>query len=358
MIRPITMGQAVMILMLTMGLMNHVIVLPSILAIAQRDSWVSVIFTGAIYLLWIPFVYYIIKKANKQHLIDWLTESYHPIAAWIVKIILLCILLLNTYVTLFSTFTWVNSSYMTQTPKIVLVIPFMIICFISAEAGIKTIAIIAGALLPFVLLFGLFIMVANIPYKDYSLLFPVFEHGFVPTLKGAVYIGGGLVEIFFLVLMQQFVRTEIKFKAIFLLSIFILWINLGPIAAAIAEFGPEQAAKFKNPAYSQWRLLMISKFLNRVDFLSIYQWLSGAFVRVSLSLFLIADLIQLKSKKRNMIFLAILSSMFIVLLVLPINDPAFKSFLNTYYFQTSLIGIVFITFFITLITVFKKSTRS
>lgn len=354
MIRPITTGQAVMILMLTMGLMNHVIVLPSILAIAYRDSWISVIFTGIIYLLWIPLVYHIIKKMNKQHLIDWLKESQHPFVAWIVKMLLLVLLLLNTYVTLFSTFTWVNSSYMTQTPKIVLVIPFMIICFFSAEAGIKTIAIIAGVLLPFVLLFGLFIMVANIQYKDYSLLFPLFEHGFGPTLKGAVFIGGGLVEIFFLVLMQQYIRSEIKFRAILLLSIFILWINFGPIAAAIAEFGPEQAAEFKNPAYSQWRLLMIGQYLNRLDFLSIYQWLSGAFVRVSITLFFLADLIQLKSQKRRKVFLAVLSSLYIIALALPINDPAFKSFLNKYYFQTSLLGIVFLTFFITFLTFFKR----
>ncbi|MFO1446321.1 endospore germination permease [Bacillus sp. Bva_UNVM-123] len=358
MIRPITTGQAIMILMLSMGLMNHVIVLPSILGVAHRDSWISAIFTGVIYLLWIPLVYYIIKKANKKHLIEWLKESSHPIVAMIVKIILLCVLLLSTFVTLFSTFTWVNSSYMPQTPKLFLIIPFIIICFFAAEAGIKTIAVMAGLLLPFVIIFGFFIMTANIHYKDYSLLFPIFEHGFGPTLRGAIYLGGGLVEIFFLVLMQQHVRTEIKFSGILFLSLFIIGINFGPIASAIAEFGPQQAAEFKNPAYTQWRMLTIGKYLNRLDFLSIYQWLSGAFVRVSISLFLIADLLQIKSKRNRTIFLSIISIGYIIANALPINDPAFKSFLNTYYFQASLIGIVFITFFISITTILKKIVRT
>jgi len=356
-VKPITTGQAVMILIMTMGLMNHVIILPSILTAALRDSWISVIFASVIFLIWIPLVYFIIKKTNQEHLIGWVKENIHPIIAWIVKIILVGLILMNTFVTLYSTFTWVISSYMSQTPKFVLIIPFMILCFFAAEAGIKTIAISAGILLPFVIIFGLFVMTVNIQYKDYSLLFPIFEHGFSPTIKGAVYLGGGLVEIFFLVLMQQYIRTKIKFRGIFLLSIFIIAINFGPIAAAIAEFGPKQAAEFKYPAYTQWRLLTIGKYLNRLDFLSIYQWLSGAFIRISISLFLLADLFQIKSRKKNTIFLVIITILFTVALFLPINDPTFRTFKNKYYFQTSLLGIVIITFFITVITMFKKSVK-
>lgn len=358
MVKPITTKQAVIIFIMTMGLMNHVIVLPSILSVAYRDSWVSVIFTAFIYLIWIPIVYLIIKKTNQESLISWLKANIHPIIAWMIKLILLGLLIMNTFVTLFTTFSWVNSSYMVQTPKLVLILPFMILCFFAAEAGIKTIAIVSGILLPFVILFGLFVMTVNIQYKDYSLLFPLFENGFSPFLKGSVYLGGGLVEIFFLVLIQQYVRTKIKFSGIFLFSIFIIGINFGPISAAIAEFGPSQAAEFKHPAYTQWRMLTIGKFLNRLDFLSIYQWLSGAFVRIAILLFMIIDLFQIESKRNKNIFLALITIFFIVILCLPINEPTYRSFLNNIYYQVTLICIVIITIFISIITIFKKNVKT
>lgn len=57
-------------------------------------------------------------------------------------------------------------------------------------------------------------MTANIQFKDYSLLFPIFENGIAPVWDGVVILGGGFTEIFLLVLVQQFVKTEIKFRSL------------------------------------------------------------------------------------------------------------------------------------------------
>ncbi|MFJ7755100.1 endospore germination permease [Peribacillus muralis] len=349
--------QATMVLILTIGLMNHVIVLPSLLSASGRDSWISALVTGVLFLLWLPMIYWIIKKTGQQHLIGWLHAHSHPMVAWFIKILLSLLLLLNVYVTLYSTFSWVNSTYMIQTPEYILFIPFIILCFFAAEAGIRTIAIAGGLVLPVVVALGFMIMTANIQFKEYSLLFPILEHGFTPVWDGAVILGGGFTEIFLFILIQQYVKSDIKFRHLFFLGLFILMINVGPIIGSITEFGPTQAAKSSNPAYAQWRLLTMGKYLNRLDFLSIYQWLSGAFIRVSLSIFLIGELYQINSKKIKNLFLLAISLILVISLWVPIDIPAFRNFTDRYYFKISVLSILFITIFINIIILVKGRVR-
>lgn len=357
MIKSISTFQATMVLILSIGLMNHVIVLPSLLGASGRDSWISTLVTGMLFLLWLPMVYWIISKTKQQHIIGWLHTHSHPLAAWTIKILLFLYISLNLFVTLYSTFSWVKSTYMIQTPEYILFIPFIILCFIAAEAGIKTIAIAGGLVLPLVVVLGFMIMTANIQYKDYSLLFPIFENGITPVWDGIVILGGGFTEIFLLVLIQQFVKTDIKFRSLFFLGLFLLFISMGPIIGSITEFGPVQAAKISNPAYAQWRLLTMGKYLNRLDFLSIYQWLSGAFIRVSLSIFLMGELFQIKTKKiKNIVLLAISVSL-IIALCIPIDIPAYRNFTERYYFKLSVISILVITFFINIVIFLKERVK-
>ncbi|MGG4264489.1 endospore germination permease [Peribacillus simplex] len=357
MIKSISTFQATVVLILSTGLMNHVIVLPSLLGAAGRDSWISALGTGALFLLWLPMVYWIISKTKQEHIIGWLHTHSHPLAAWSIKILLFLYIMLNVFVTLYSTFSWVNSTYMIQTPDYILFIPFIILCFFAAEAGIKTIAIAGGLVLPLVVVLGFMIMTANIQFKDYSLLFPIFENGVTPVWNGGVILGGGFSEIFLLVLIQQFVNTKIKFRSLLFLGLFILFITMGPIIGSITEFGPVQAAKINNPAYAQWRLLTMGKYLNRLDFLSIYQWLSGAFIRVSLSIFLMGELFQIKSKKIKNILLLVISVTLIIALWIPIEIPAFRNFTDRYYFKLSLICILVITLFISLVIFLKERVK-
>lgn len=68
--------QIVTILMLANGLMNHVIVIPMMLDSAKRDSWISVLFAGALYLIWTCFLYFIYLRTGREHLFVWLQNRY------------------------------------------------------------------------------------------------------------------------------------------------------------------------------------------------------------------------------------------------------------------------------------------
>src|SRR5690606_24383755 len=116
---------------------------------------------------------------------------------------------------------------------------------------------------------------------DYSLLMPVFEHGLKPVLMGSMYVGGGLTELIVLLFMQHRLKKQVKYWHIVLLSLFLTFLVFGPTTGAIAEFGPVEASNLRYPAYEEWRLVKIGKYVQHVDFLSIHQWMSGAFARIA-----------------------------------------------------------------------------
>ncbi|ASV66587.1 endospore germination permease [Cytobacillus kochii] len=353
MVRSITALNSFPVLGLAIGLMTHVIVLPSVLSVAGRSAWVSLMIAGSLYIIWIPLIYIIIKKTGQQNLMNWLKTNSPPIVYNAIRALILFLIFINVFVTLYTTFSWVNTNYMIQTPKYVLFIILIILCLLAALSGIKAITIASGILFPIVCLLGFFIMIANFKFKDYSLLFPIFEEGWAPILFGVVILSGGLLEIFLLVLLQHHIRDNISLKFFIPICIFFVFVNFGPLIGAITEFGPSQAAELTNPAYAQWRLITLGKFLNKLDFLSIYQWLSGAFIRISLSIFIIGDLFHFKTQKRKVILLISVCLFLIIGLSLPIDGPTYKIMIDHYFFSITVIGILLVTLSIHLILLIK-----
>jgi hypothetical protein len=211
------------------------------------------------------------------------------------------------------------------------------LCALYASWGIRVIAIMSGVLLPVVILLGIFAGVANYPEKNFNLLKPYLEFGWHPVLNGMIYAGGGFIELVVLVAMQRHLKVTIRPWAMGVYALLMVYIMLGPLIGAITEFGPFEAAKQMVSPYEQWRLVKLGTYVEHVDFFSIYQWLSGACVRVSLSIFLCLDLLRIRRKelKRRLILLIAIS--YIILALFPVNEYSFYLWLYRYYFPISLI---------------------
>lgn len=153
-------------------------------------------------------------------------------------------------------------------------------------------------------------MTANISKKEYSLLKPFLEFGVDPVLQGMVIAGGGFIEIILLLLMQHRIKKSIKLYHVLILVVFLIGLTFGPLTGAISEFGPELAKEFRYPAFEEWRLVTLGTYVEHLDYFSIYQWLSGAFIRISLAIFLIPDLLNITDTKKRGIILLVVSLLF------------------------------------------------
>ncbi|MDF2670745.1 MAG: germination protein, partial [Paenibacillus sp.] len=124
------------------------------------------------------------------------------------------------------------------------------------------------------------------------------------------------------------------------LACIMVYITLGPIFGAITEFGPQEAAKQAESPYEQWRLVKLGDYFEHVDFLSVYQWLSGACIRISFSLFVLADLFPFKSEKKRTWFLVLILLSYTGIALIPFNEYLFYLWMYKIYVPISLVSVM------------------
>ncbi|PWV95338.1 spore germination protein (amino acid permease) [Paenibacillus cellulosilyticus] len=335
--RKISFLQAAMIFMLANGLVSHVIINPMLLDASGRDAWITVIVSGIILVPWCIMLAVAMRRSGQQKLVPWLSARTHPVIAWLLVLPVLVCLYMIGGMTASYTATWTISNYLPTTPPLVLGLLLTVISALCAIWGIRVIAITSGILLPIVIALGYFVNISNMPEKDFALLKPYLEHGWNKVWDGLIYAGGGYIEFAFLMTVQHHIRTKIKPWHIVVFAIIMVYISLGPIIGAITEFGPNEAAKQMTSPYEQWRLVKLGDYIEHLDFFSIYQWQSGAVIRMSLAIFLVVDMLPIRRPMTRMITIGLIALSYVILAVIPINEYTYYLFLYRYYFPISFV---------------------
>ncbi|MNI11427.1 Spore germination protein [compost metagenome] len=339
--KKITVLQAYMILMLSIGVSNHVLLIPLVLQAAKRDAWISILVAGVPILILSTIWYALIRKTKQQHILTWIQQHFGVSLAWIVRALVMVLLILTAWIGIKDTVNWTKITYLPQTPLWAIALALCILCYFAANLGLPTIAISSGVLLPFVVILGFFVMSVNFTHKNYSMLTPSFTHGYQPVLHGAITALEAFGELIILLFMQHHISSKIKIMPLLVLTMILIGLALGPLMGAIAIYGPFEAADMRYPAFEQWRMVSVGKFVTHLDFLSIYQWLAGSFIRISLSLFILVDLFCFQSKKTRTAAILIISLLFFIMSQIPLSDMTLlhieKKFLFPYLFVIALL---------------------
>lgn len=350
----------ILLVMTFIGLKTHVTILPSILEQAKRDGWASVIIAAVLMFPLLLLIISIQKKTNQQPLKEWLSEKIGKVGSSIILYAVVIYLFLLASFTMHETILWISDTFLDSTPQLILLAVYIIVCFLLVSTNIQTIVMVNVIVLFVVVILGFYVAIVNIQVKDYNLLQPFFEHGFPPVLLGVVYPASGFIEIILLLFLQHHFKKPIKWFHIAIMIFILTVLTLGPLVGAIVEFGPEEAAKHRYPAYEEWGLVSVGRFIEHMDFLSIYQWLTGTFIRVGLLLYIAADILNIAGKRKR-IWTYMVPPFFIVNLVLFLLDDTLFLQLNNFEFLIS----TFVFFLILLIVLWiisiiygKKSNKS
>lgn len=346
-----------LLFIMSVGLLNHVTIIPALLETAKRDAWLSILAAAFIFSLWVYLVVYISKGTEQQNMYLWVKQHAGKFAAYVLALCLIIFLFFMVVVTLTDLMLWTHIMYLPRTPQLVIVLVFITLCFIAALTNLLTLSILSGLLLPFVIILGYFVFAANLPEKDYTLLFPLFENGLYPALQGILYSGAGLAEVFIIIFMQHRLKKPVRYRYMVLLVLILAYLTLGPTTGAIAVFGPIEAAFKRFPAFELWSIVSIGKYFEHVDFLSIYQWLAGAFIRITLALYILVDVFQIpKGKKRTLTLISFI--IFVILVIeLQFSDMEFIEFLLHIYLPVSLIFLVTLSLILSLIVFWVKNKK-
>lgn len=289
--------QLFLLLVLSTGLLNHVILIPNLLTAAGRDSWLSVIVAYPIALVFLWLIYYIVKNSPNEGFFFMVQNRLGRMFSYLLKAPVLLFLFISTYVTFRDLLIWLSAYFLAEAPITMINIVLIMVCFIVTLSGVKTMAIASGLLLPIVVLLGFFIAITNTSFKDPSLLFPVLTDGYIPLLRGTIYVLAGLLEIYIVVLLQPFSQERITLKQLLILLTVLTGLILGPLSASIMEFGVVESVNFRYPAYEQWRVLNIGEYISNLDFFALYQWLTGALIRIGLFMYLLGHLLSRKKRE-------------------------------------------------------------
>ncbi|HHY74285.1 MAG TPA: endospore germination permease [Bacillus bacterium] len=325
----------ILLLVTASGIKTHVFCISPLLTTSGRDAWITVLITIGLFLFWLPFLIYIHKKTNNRSLYSLLSEILGMKITYFINFIIIIFIALEIAVSLRETITWTTIAYLPETPQILVSLILIILCWFLASSNFGTINTINVFLLFFIVIFGFFVSIANIQYKNFSLLFPVLEHGYGSVFEGIIYPAAGYTELFFFLLLQHKVHNRLRFRHFFITLIILGALTFGPLVGSIIEFGPIEATKQRFPPYEQWGLVSIGRFIEHVDFLSIYQWLSGIFIRISLLLFIIKESLQIKNNRIKNIILFFLSIVIGGIIMVPITDFQFTYILKAYILPVS-----------------------
>ncbi|MFA1713415.1 endospore germination permease [Peribacillus frigoritolerans] len=322
--------QLSLIVITAVGLKNHVTILPHILPSAKRDGWISVLLALGLILIWCLFLFYIHKSTGQTNIFVWVETNIGKASGKILSIATSIFFASLAAVSLKEMIVWTKVSYLPITPPILEIILFTGLCFFLASTNIQTIVITNTFVLTAVIVFGVFVAIANIQFKDFSLLKPIMENGWSPVFSGMIYPLSGLIELIVILFMQQKVHGQLKYKVFALNAIILTWLILGPLIGSITEFGPLEASRQKYPAFEQWGLVTLGRFIEHLDFLSIYQWLTGAFIRVSFFLFLSLEVLSIKKKRSKTILLIAYSILLIVANAFTFSDVILYHIIKVY----------------------------
>lgn len=327
--------------MTVIGLKNHVTIIPPLLDVAKRDGWLSVLFAGGIIFFWLFLLVYIQSKSKQEPIRDWLESKIGKIGSTIVIYTVAIFLMIIAAFTMVETLQWINTTFLPQTPVIILLFIYTILCILLVTTSLQTIVILNVFVLFGVVIFGFFVAFTNMQVKDYELLRPFFEHGFQPVLRGMIFPASGFIELLMLLFLQHQYKERIRWYHFAIMLAILVGLTLGPLIGAITEFGPNEAAKQRYPAYEEWGLVTIGRYIEHLDFFSIYQWLTGTFIRVSFLLYIVADLLKMTGDPKR-IWQMLAPPFFILCLpLIMLNESLFLKVKGNY-----ILAVTFIFFFL------------
>lgn len=342
--------------MTVIGLKNHVTIIPSLLQDAGRDSWMSVLLAAAVIFPLFFFFLYIQKGSNREHIGDWLISAIGTVPAASFRYITAVYLLVMAAFTMAEVLQWIAASFLPNTPLVAMLLIYCILCILLVNTDLQTIVIVNAFVLFWVVILGFFVAFTNIQVKDYELLRPFLEHGFRPVLISMMYPASGFIELVLLLFLQHRVKDRFRWYHFAFMLFILVGLTTGPLVGAITEFGPVEAMKQRYPAYEEWGLVAIGRFFEHLDFLSIYQWLTGAFIRVGFLLYIAADLLKWTGDKKKIWNIAGPALFFTSLSLFLMSEHTFLKLKGDYLLIVTLFFLLLLTGIMTIAAFLSRKT--
>jgi len=269
---------------------------------AGKDAWISILL-GTLLGVIILYIYNKIKQnLNNKTLEDKLKQSLLGKFYYLIFIIFYLYLMI---ITLMLLPLFVNSFYLTTTPKLIVNIPFLILAIYITFKGKKTLENLSSLLCVFSLIIIAFFAVSLTGYIDFNNLLPILTNSTNKIIKCALIYASltSIPQIITINYSNDFKNT-IKDYLLSSLTIFLI------IFFTIISMGEPLLKIYSFPEYTVLRQIKILNFIENIENISAFIWYFDLFIMLST---LTNNLKNSLPKKYNLIYFYIL--IFLVLMI-------------------------------------------
>lgn len=276
--------QAGMLVAGVVALTGHALAVTHFMRAGGRDAWLAGIlaFPIAVFAIWC-----MVKLSERfpgKTVVEYLPAILgYP--GYLLSTLYILYYMTVVIFTLRTTMDWLVDTILMETPSWVMGMVYMGTVAYAALGGLDIVARINQFTLPLLTVLGFLVSFATMPEKDYTLLTPMFEHGWGPVMLVTILGLGYYGETSILMMHSAYVvKDERKklLKAYLLALVFVVTTLTGPLAGSVATLGHRVAEIMPYPTFQHWMMVSFARFFERTDLLAVHQWLAGAFVRCAL----------------------------------------------------------------------------
>lgn len=339
------------LLIMTLPIMGHVIFLPLMIDVAGRDSWIAVLISLPAAMTFAYVIFRIRLKYPKLHINDLLS---HILGKWFGRLFIFLFIIYFLFLTILSYATlvdFVQIGFLTDTPRMAIMLWFLIFFVYAAIKGIKRIALTAGVLTLIGMITGHMLTLMDTPKKDWEELLPILEFGWSPALWGALILISIWVEMLLLLCLPIKDIREKRFYLLWIVAILIIALTMNSTTTGVVTiFGLGQADNFEYPAQELVRIVNLG-VIDRFDIYGMILMTFGTYIRCSL-FFRIAYEMSTKSKptkwKKRIVFSLYMMIVLFVTYYLAKEHFRIEYAINVYAYMIVWFPIPFILLFISM----------
>lgn len=247
---------------------------------AKNDSWISIVWaslSGYITTFFSVRLYMLSPGKTIMQTIEQVVGKYLGKLIGLLYIVYLLILsgvIVRTYA------EFIITSFMSKTPIFVIVGSILLVSAYAVFKGIEVIARAALVILPFFLLPLLFMPLLG-KDMDVRYIFPIFGHGVLPSLKGAMPSQAWFGEIILLSFLLPFLKSPQKAMRVGMRTTFLLMLLLTTINLFILFIFGHHVEDMEYPVMAAFSFIRIADFLENMESLIMAIWVVGAFVKIA-----------------------------------------------------------------------------
>ncbi|GGJ60182.1 spore germination protein KB [Anoxybacillus voinovskiensis] len=248
---------------------------------AKQDMWLSPIwaaFTGAI-TVWIAIRLH--EYYPKQTAIEYSAQIAGKWFGNIIGFVFLFFYLHASGIIVREYGEFIIGNFFIRTPLLFIMGSMILVCAFAVRGGVEVVARLSEVAVPVVIVVIALFVIMLIPDMEIKNMFPIFEHGILPSLKGAIIPQSWFSECFLIAFLLPYVANQQDGKKYALFSVVAICLTLVMVNFTVLFVLGNITARFVYPVMSAVRYISIADFLEHLEAFVMAIWVAGAFLKIA-----------------------------------------------------------------------------